>query len=360
MQAVRWFPTAAFFLALAACSGNGPSQRGGGEAATVTTTVLKAEPWVDSLQALGTARAKESVTITAKVSETVDKVHFDSGDYVDAGKVLVSLSGKTELAGLNEASANYREAEKLFERQQMLAQRQLIAASLLDTQRAARDAAKARMDQVRAQLSDRVIVAPFDGVLGLRQVSPGSLVTPGTVITTLDDISRIKLDFSIPERFLAALSTGQTVTAHSDTYPGEEFTGVIASMDSRIDPVTRSLTVRADIANPERKLRPGMLLQVNVQQPVRQSLQVPELAVQRIGQQAFLFRVETAKGANQAMQVPVTLGARRPGVVEILDGVKAGDRVVVEGTVKLHSGSRIVEAGAGSSKAQNAQTSRGD
>lgn len=360
MSILRWFPTAALVLSLAACSGQDSDPRGAGNAATVTTTVLKAAPWVDSLQALGTARAQESVTITAKVSETVDKVHFDSGDYVDAGNVLVSLSGKAELAGLNEASANYREAEKLFERQQMLAQRQLIAASQLDLQRAARDAAKARMDQVRAQLSDRVIAAPFDGVLGLRQVSPGSLVTPGTVITTLDDISRIKLDFSVPERFLAALAKGQAVSAHSDAYPGEEFSGVIASLDSRIDPVTRALTVRADIANPERKLRPGMLLQVNVQRPVRQSLQVPELAVQQIGQQAFLFRVDNVKGANQAMQVPVTLGARRPGVVEILDGIKTGDRVVVEGTVKLHSGSRIVEAGAGSAKAQNAQSTSGD
>jgi membrane fusion protein (multidrug efflux system) len=277
----------------------------------------------------------------------VQRVDFESGDLVHAGQVVVTLSNAADLAGLNEAAANYRDAEQSFERQQMLITRQLVAASTLDTLRAARDAAKARMDQVRAALSDRVISAPFDGVLGLRQVSPGSLVTPGTVIATLDDVSLIKLDFSVPERELPALANGQPVIARSEAYPDKDFDGKIASLDSRVDPVTRAITVQAQIANPERKLRPGMLLDVAVQLPARQTLQVPELALQQVGQQAFLFRV----GADDKVeQVPVKIGARKPGAVEILDGVKAGDRVVVEGTVKLHAGSKIAEAGADDSR----------
>jgi membrane fusion protein (multidrug efflux system) len=332
-------------LFLVACgSGNGADKKGGGNpAATVTTTVLQPTQWTDTIDAIGTAHANESITLTAKVSETVKSVDFESGDLVHAGQVLVTLSNAADLAGLNEAAANYRDAEQSFERQQVLITRQLVAASTLDTLHAARDAAKARMDQVRAALSDRVITAPFDGVLGLRQVSPGSLVTPGTEIATLDDVSLIKLDFSVPERQLSALGNGQSVIAHSEAYPNQDFDGKIVSLDSRVDPVTRAITAQAQIANPERKLRPGMLLDVAVQRPGRQTLQVPELALQQVGQQAFLFRV----GADDTVdQVPVTIGARKPGAVEIVDGVKAGDRVVVEGTVKLHPGSKIVEAGA--------------
>jgi membrane fusion protein (multidrug efflux system) len=328
-------------LLLAACSHNDAGKDQKAAAATVTTVVIKPRMWSDTIDAIGTAHANESVAVTAKVSETVQRVEFESGDLVRAGQVLVTLSNQSDVAGLDEAAASYRDAEQLFERQQALAARQLIAASAMDTQRAARDAAKARMDQVRASLSDRVIAAPFDGVLGLRQVSPGSLVTPGTVIATLDDVSVIKLDFSIPERFLTALAKGQPLVARSDAYPGEAFEGAIASLDSRVDPVTRAITAQARIANPDRKLRPGMLLEVSIRQPSRQTLQVPEIALQQVGQQAFVFRV----AADDSVElVPVTVGARQPGQVEILDGLKAGDRVVVEGTVKLHPGSKITEA----------------
>jgi membrane fusion protein (multidrug efflux system) len=332
-------------LLLSACgSGSGADKKGGGNApATVTTTILQPAPWSDTIDAIGTAHARESVTLTAKVSETVQRVDFDSGELVHAGQVLVTLSNAADVAGLNEAAANYRNAEQQFERQQGLVARQLIAASALDALRAARDAAKAHMDEIRSGLADRVITAPFDGVLGLRQVSPGSLVTPGTVIATLDDVSLIKLDFPVPERELPALATGEPVIARSEAYPEQTFDGTITSLDSRVDPVTRAITVQAEIANPERKLRPGMLLDVAVQQPPRTALQVPELALQQIGAQAFVFRV----GADDKVeQVPVAIGARRPGAVEIVSGAQAGDRVVVEGTVKLHPGSKIVEAGA--------------
>ena len=327
-------------LLLAAC-GRNDAAKVQSPRAMVTTTVVQPSRWIDSIDALGTAHANESVTITAKVSETVDQVRFESGDYVQTGQVLVTLTGKAELAGLDAASANYRAAEELFERQQALAARQLLAASAIDAQRGIRDAAKASMDQVRASLSDRVIAAPFDGVLGLRQISHGSLITPNTVIATLDDVSTIKLDFSVPERYLPVLSKGQTVIAGSDAYPGKPFAGTVATLDSRVDPVTRAITVRVEIPNPDRKLRPGMLLDVAVQLPARQAMQVPELSIQQVGQQAFVYRVGEG---NKVALVAVKLGARKPGSVEILDGIHAGDRIVVEGIVKLHEGSTVAEA----------------
>jgi membrane fusion protein (multidrug efflux system) len=341
-------PMMAMLLAslLAGCGGDAKGgkagQGGSGAPATVTTTVLAPMPWSDTLQALGTAAARESVTITAKVSEKVAQVHFDSGDQARAGQVLVTLSALAETAGVGEAVAEANEAQKTFERTQALAQKQLVAANQLDVARAARDTARARLQAERAGVGDRGIAAPFAGVLGLRQVSPGSLVTPGTVITTLDDVSKIELDFSVPERSLAALGVGQEVQAGSDAWPGHPFSGRITSVGSRVDPVTRALAARAEFDNPEGKLRPGMLLNVTLQQGARQALQVPELSLQQLGEQAFVFRVD----GDKVVQAPVKIGARRPGWVELLDGVKAGDRVVVEGIVKLKDGAKVIEAGA--------------
>ncbi|MFY2763596.1 efflux RND transporter periplasmic adaptor subunit [Arenimonas sp. MALMAid1274] len=309
--------------------------------ATVTTTAVAQKPWADTIEALGTARANESVMVTAKVTETVVRVNFEDGDLVEAGSVLVDLSGRAEVAGLEEAAAEYREAQRLYQRQQQLTAQKLIPASQLDTQRAAMESARARLDATRARLADRVITAPFAGVLGFRQVSPGTLVTPGTTIASLDDVSVIKLDFAVPESFLSALSQGQEITASSAAYPGRQFSGRVTTVDSRIDPVTRAITVRAEIANPERELRPGMLLTVQVYRPERQALVIPEISVVQVAQAAHVFRV---KDDDTVEQVDVKLGARRDGEVEVLEGLAAGDRIVVDGTVKLRAGATVTEA----------------
>jgi membrane fusion protein (multidrug efflux system) len=327
---------------LAGCGGGGPAASEVQPATIVVTAKVAPVEWRDTIEALGTARANESVTLTAKVSETVRKVGFDSGDLVRAGDVIVDLSSGAQLAGLEEARAAYQESERQLARSLELAPTKVISESQLDTQRSTRDAAKARMDVVRAQLSDRVITAPFDGVLGLRQVSPGSLVTPGTPIATLDDISVIKLDFSVPERHLAVLSRGQDVAAHSETYPDRDFAGRVASVDSRVDPVTRSVTVRAEVPNLERLLRPGMLLAVRLYQSPRNTIVVPEIAVIQVGTEAFVYRVSQDQ---IAARVKVELGARRRGEVEIASGLAAGDTIVSEGAVKLQDGARVSPAG---------------
>lgn len=335
----KLLPPLVLALAVAGCS---EGSSGGPQAprATVTTALVAEKPWSDTIEALGTARANESVMITAKVTETVVRVNFEDGDLVEAGSVLVDLSGRAEVAGLAEAAAAYREAQRLYQRQQQLTEQQLIPASQLDTQRAAMESARARLDATRARLEDRVISAPFAGVLGFRQVSPGTLVTPGTTIASLDDVSVIKLDFAVPETFLAALSAGQVITARSAAWPDRDFSGRVTSVDSRVDPVTRAVTVRAEMPNPDRELRPGMLLTVKVFRPERQALVVPEISVTQVARSAHVFRV---KGDDTVEQVPVKLGARRSGEVEVLEGVAAGDRIVVDGTVKLRQGMRITD-----------------
>lgn len=334
----------ALICLLAGCGKDAVSQRDGGDRAIpVTTQRVRPQAWNDSVQALGTVRARESVTVTARVSETVQQVHFQSGDVVASGAPLVTLSGQAQQAALVEAQAAANEADRLYRRQSELAAQQLIARSALDTQRAARDAANARVAQIRAQLGDRAIRAPFAGVLGIRQVSPGSLVTPGTPIATLDDTARVYVDFPVPETMLAYLAPGLRVSGHSEAYPQRRFDGIVSTLDARIDEATRSVTVRADFDNADRALRPGMLLEIELQRPQRQALLVPEIAIVQVGTDSFVYRVAPDGSVERS---DVEVGARRDGLAEITRGVKAGDRIVVDGTVKLRPGSKVVDSGA--------------
>ncbi|QQQ00302.1 efflux RND transporter periplasmic adaptor subunit [Lysobacter enzymogenes] len=342
----------AFALALAACgkggqpqagAGGGPGAGQGDRPIPVTAEPVRLRAWNDTVQALGNVKARESVTVTAKVSEIVQSVHFDSGDHVAAGQSLVTLSGKAQLAALAQAEATAKEAEQLYQRQTELAAQQLIARSALDTQRATRDATRARVEQMKADIGDRQVRAPFAGVLGIRQVSPGALVTPGTPIATLDDTERVYIDFPVPETLLARVAKGQDVTGTSAAYAGKEFHGSVGTVDARVDPTTRAVTVRADFANPGHLLRPGMLVQVTLIQPERQALLVPEISVVQVGNDSYVYRLKPDATVERA---DVQVGSRRQGLAEILDGLAVGDTIVVDGTGKLRAGSKVQAAGA--------------
>jgi membrane fusion protein (multidrug efflux system) len=177
-------------------------------------------------------------------------------------------------------------------------------------------------------------------VLGIRQVSPGALITPTTVIATLDDISRVYVDFPVPESQLANLADGQALRARSTSYPGRDFEGVVSTIDARIDAATRAVIVRGDFPNDDRVLRPGMLMEVQLSRPERQALIVPEIALVQVGRDTFLFRV---KADGSVEQPKVEVGARSSGKAEITQGIQAGDRIVVDGTGKLRVGSKVVD-----------------
>lgn len=329
-------------LALAGCNRKGAeTPRQAGDAVPVTLQVVQPSAWNDTLQAIGTAKARESIIVTAKVSEIIDKVHFESGQQVTTGTPLVTLRGDAQQAALAQAQATFAEADRLYLRQRELAAQQLVAHSTLDTQKSIRDAAEARVRQMRADITDRQVRAPFAGVLGIRQVSPGSLVTPTTAIATLDDISRVHVDFQVPEAELASLQLGDKVTGSSVAYPGRSFDGEVSTVDARVDPGSRAVTVRADFVNADHALRPGMLLDVRVFRPERQALVIPEIAVVQVGRDSFVYRV---KDDASVERVDVRTGTRRAGVVEITEGLKAGERIVVDGTGKLRPGIRVEDA----------------
>jgi membrane fusion protein (multidrug efflux system) len=306
----------------------------------VTTTIVEPVTWVDSFEAVGTTKARESITLTAKITETVRKVNFKDGQHVDAGDVLVEMTSGQQVAALAEAQANYKDAARLMRRNDDLVGKGTVSQQVADTARSTQESSKARVDFLRAQLADRVVTAPFAGVLGLRQVSVGALVTPGTVITTLDNIDTITVDFGMPERFLAALSPGLDIQARSVAYPGRSFDGTIVSVDSRVDPVTRSILVRAEIPNNDGALRAGMLLNVRVLRPSREVLAVPEIAIEQIGSDSFVYAVDNKDTVKRER---VELGVRKDGLVEVRSGLAAGTRIVKDGTVKLREGAKIMD-----------------
>ncbi len=299
--------------------------------------------FVDRIEALGTARASESVTLTAQVTETVARIHFADGQTVRKGTILLELDHAEEDAQLAEAEAALQEAERQLARIRELVARGNATKAAFDEQMRNVAQARARMAQVQARIATRVIRAPFDGVLGLRQVSVGALVTPGDVITTIDDITPILLDFSVPERFLSALAVGQTIRARAAAFPDRLFTGRIVAIAPRVDPVTRAVTVRAELPNADQLLRPGMLLEVAVIGRTRHSLAVPEEALLLIGRQHYVYVIRPDGTADRRQ---VTIGQRLPGIVEITNGLAAGEKVVVAGILRLRPGvkARILKA----------------
>jgi membrane fusion protein (multidrug efflux system) len=316
---------------------NQSKERRGGGAVAVVAAEVSLQEFIDQVESIGTALANESVSITAKVTETVTKVNFEDGMYVKAGDVLVELTNAEETAMLNETKANVAEATRQFERVQNLIKQKLAAETQLDVERARMQTAEARLDVILARLDDRLIRAPFSGKLGFRNVSPGTLLSPNVSLTTLDDISSIKLDFTLPESYLAAIEPGQEVIALSIAYPGLSFIGSVTTIDSRIDPNTRTIKVRAKLNNDELLLRPGMLLTVRLIQERQQFLAIPESAVMPVQNKQFAYLIIDGKAERREFEE----GRRIPGFVEVRSGLKAGEQVITEGVIKIRPGSTV-------------------
>ncbi len=330
---------------LAGCGGNAPDAGagpGGGagpeSVAVVTAPVVEKQVAVE-VEALGTARANEAVEITSKSANTVIAVRFEEGQLVRRGQLLVELDGAQARADLAAAQAALAESRSAFARSRDLFAQQALSQAQLETIEATLLANEARVAAAAARVSDTQVRAPFDGRVGLRRVSVGALVSPGMVITTLDDTSTMKVDFDVPEVFLAMLNPGLKVVAKSVAYPDAAFAGEVESVDSRVDPVTRTIKVRARLPNRDGHLRAGMFLTVRVSREPLPGLMVPEQALVPERGKTYVFVLADGKIARRE----VVIGRRAPGEVEIASGVAAGDRVVIEGTQKVRDGSAAHE-----------------
>jgi membrane fusion protein (multidrug efflux system) len=348
----------ALSLLTAACE-NGSEEPGGGFArrpTLVVTETAQRRSIRDQVEAIGTAVANESVTITAKVTDTVKQVKFEDGGFVEAGDVLVELTNEEQTALLAEAEANVDDARTQFDRLEDLLGQGSVPVSQVDAARAKYSAAQARYRSIVARLDDRLITAPFSGVLGFRQVSAGTLITPGTAITTLDDVSIMKLDFSIPEVYLNLVKPGTQIEARSPAYPNEVFNATLRTVGSRVDPVTRAATVRAYINNDRQLLKPGMLLTAKLITSERQTLMVPESALVQRRAEVFVYTLEDGRASMRA----VSHGIRDGGWVEILSGLSEGEEVITEGVLKIRNGSPVNTAANLSSHQQHGNSAGDD
>ncbi|MGA1384089.1 MAG: efflux RND transporter periplasmic adaptor subunit [Steroidobacteraceae bacterium] len=334
-------------LAIAGCGESGPTGAtgndrpagsGGPPPAKVITAVIERRPFGPQIEAVGTALSRESVEITSKTANIITRIRFVEGQRVAAGAVLVELDRAQAAAALAEAEANLAEARNQFNRGRDLSVTQALSKAQLDQLETAVKTGESRVDAARARLEDTVIRAPFAGRTGLRNVSPGSLVNPGTVITTLDDSSVMKLEFTVPQSFLKDLSLGLPVEARAEGLGERLFSGKVTAIDSRINPVTRALTVRAELSNSDGALRPGLFMSVRLRGKPVDTLMIPEEALVPEQGKTYVFVVEDGK----AMQREVRTGGREPGRVAILEGLAGTEVVIVEGTQRVRNGGKVI------------------
>jgi membrane fusion protein (multidrug efflux system) len=318
-------------------SAGGPGGPGGRTSVAVVAAQPELKDFAQEVEALGTVRANESVDITAKVADRIAAIHFTEGQQVRKGDVLVELDNEEARADLAAAQAAETDSRSQFKRSQELYQTKALSEAQLDQVKATLLANEARVAAARSRVNDRVITAPFAGRVGLRSVSVGGLVSPGTVITTLDDLSVVKLDFAVPEVFLASLKRGLTLQAQSTAYPGETFSGKVDSIDTRVDPTTRAIAVRALVDNRDGRLRPGMFMTLRLVRSEGQALMLPERAIVPENDQHFVYVVDAGKAVKRAVEI----GRRRPGEVEILGGLTVDDSVIIDGTLNVRDGAEV-------------------
>ena len=301
--------------------------------ATVTVETLNVE-----VTAVGTLRADETVVVRPEIAGRVAASHFKEGQAIRQNEPLITLDQAEYQAQLASSAAQLALEESSFRRLQDLDRKNLTSQQNLDEARAKLDAARAQHELNRVRLDKTVIRAPFDGTVGLRQVSPGAYVKPGDDIANLESLGAMKLDFRAPETYLARLRTGQTLAVRVDAWPDQPFEGAIYAIEPGVDEETRTVLLRARLPNKGNKLRPGLFARVALILEQRENaLMVPEQAIVPIGQKTFVYRVADGKAA----MTPVQLGLRRPGQVEIVQGVSAGDVVVTDGQLKIRDGAAV-------------------
>jgi len=319
----------------------------GPQAIPVEVAPVQQETLRRRIEAVGTTLARQAVDIVPLASGRVESITFVPGQRVATGDVLVRIDEEIQEAEVAEARATLREAVLAYERAVKLRTNNTVAQATVDDLEAARDGAQARLDGALRLLADRTVRAPFGGIVGLRQVDVGARVDDDTVLTTLDDLSEVEVEFAVPEIFYGQIARGQTVTASGVAFGERRFVGQVTTIDSRVDRVARSFLVRAVLPNPDLSLPAGMFLHVELILAERTALTIPEEAVLAEGRTTFVFT--TADG--RATRRDVELGQRDLGRVEIVAGLAAGENVVASGLQRLRDGAPVQirgDGGAGS------------
>ncbi len=326
--------------------GGGPGGKGGRSPSQVSAAEIQPHTFIDSIDVLGVAKGRQSVTLSAATTQLVEKVNFHDGQSVARGAVLIELKASEQDAGLVQSQAKLAQAKQEYDRFKTLGEKGFASKSSIDLYEAAWRSAEADVNAARARLGDRLIRAPFAGTVGLSDVAPGALVNPGAPIVTLDDVSAIRVDFQVPERYLAQISPGQPIIANVEAYPGQPIRGRVDKLDTRVDERTRAITARAEFLNGDGRLKPGMMMRISIPRDKRQSLAAPESAVAMQGDSAFVYILKGQGQKTMTEQRPVVTGVRQDGFVEIKEGVTAGEKIVADGLNKIQAGQSVHVQGA--------------
>ena len=338
----QFFQFSLLLIAFLIISTTSHAQRGGpkGPTAVIAAPVMS-KSFADTVEALGTTRSNEMVIITADTAEKVTKIYFEEGQNVKKGDLLITLAKGEENAALKAAQAEFSKARSSYNRAKDLQSTRAISKAALQERLSALNQSRAAIAGVSARLDKLAITAPFDGIVGLRDVSVGTLVQPSDKITTLDDISFIKVDFDVPSLFLPTLKKGLKVTGRIEAFGEREFIGEVQTVNTQVDPLTRTVKVRALIPNDDRVLKPGLLMMIDLVKNERQALVIPEESLIKHGKKNFVFIVSEKDGKKIALEKEIKIGSRRSGEIEVLSGLSERDQVINHGTLKLKDGAQI-------------------
>jgi membrane fusion protein (multidrug efflux system) len=324
---------------------NGP----GKQAQTVSTTKATAEDWQPRLDAVGSLRAVNGADLSLEVAGVVDKLNFESGDDVEAGKELLKLRDFDDVAKLKSLQAQADLAKVVYDRDVKQFNAHAVAQAVVDNDEANLRNLLAQVDQQRELVAKKTLKAPFAGRLGIRQVDLGQYLAPGTVIVSLEALTPIYVDFLLPQKALAQIEVGQALKVRVDTFPNKDFPGKISSINSKVDATTRNIQVRATIDNADRKLLPGMFATVSIDSGKPEKLiTVPQTSITYNPYGNLVYIVDhKGNGADGKPQLAVrqtfvTTGATRGDQVAVLKGLKEGDEVVTAGQMKLRNGASVV------------------
>lgn len=329
----------AFLLATTGCKKVGGSSPPPGMATQVVAVKAERSAVADTLPLVGTIRANESVDIKSQVGGIVEKIHFEEGQRVAEGAPLIDIDANKLAASLAQSEANCRLAQSKFELARDLSQTRAVSLHELDEARATFDASSANVDLYRQQMKDTRILAPFSGVVGARMISPGQVIAPQQMLTMIADLDPVKVEFNVPERFISRVAEGQKIELIVAAFPGEKFVGEVYFIAPQLDSTNRAGLVKAKVANSDWRLKPGMFASLDLTLKIRdEAVVIPEAALMPQGDRVMVYVVDEQMTAQLR---PVKPGLRQAGRVEIVEGIKEGETVVVEGWQKARPGGKV-------------------
>jgi len=316
---------------------------------TVSSAVVKEEDWAPTLSAIGSVSAVQGAVVSAELGGVVAEIDFQSGGVAKKGDVLMRLDSSAEEAQLHTAEADLELAKANLERERDLAARKVVSKQELDTAQSTFGQKQGAVDNMRAFITKKQIRAPFDGMLGIRQVNVGQMINSGQQVVQLTALDRVYVDFALPQQNLPQLAAGYEARVHADSLPGREFKGKVTAINSMVDNVTRNISLQATFDNPDHELHPGMFVKVDVILPEKsKTLVIPGSAVSYAPYGNSVFVIDkkkdpkTGKESQSLRQAFVRIGEARGDFVAVTEGLKAGDVVVSTGVFKLRNGMPVV------------------